>query len=1061
MSTKKLQLLGSLGEKIYKQNEEPENAEVGALWVDLDEESGGGSGSSSGSSSSGGSSNVVAGSADWNQDDPNGAGYIANRTHYTEQEKWNEIFRLHVENPTYEQFWTKNYYTRFEIPFKTSSENGEFEPEKIYRVHLNGHDYELAAKFHAPPLLGNLNIMVSSVSDNGIPFMLDTLKIGFANQERPEVIDLVVYDYYAKVHKLDEKYIDYKPGRTVTGQEFEIPNHQYGDDEETLIAGEGAEIFNDYLDNIAIGEYSHAEGTWTRAVGYCSHAEGDCTYAFGDDSHAEGFCTQTFNYNAHAEGAYTIASGEQSHAEGDNTKALGESSHAEGSNTFAGDWADHTEGDSTVAVGNASHAEGEYTTAVGYASHAEGSGDYYGAYVTGEAGSDTYVLDDEYNIYPGCVITYSDYYGSGVHAYGIVEDYDPDTLTVTLSNSLNDEEDMDNENVYIYYYGVAAGDYSHVEGTGSIALGENQHVQGQYNIPDADGVYAHIVGNGSDHEERSNAHTLDWDGNAWFAGDVYVGGTSKDDADRLVKLSELSNLGGGITGGSGATGGSANWNQNDPNGVGYVANRTHYTEEEKWNEVFNFVAETPEYVVSSYAPWHDSVYFDNGITGSDRNGLVRGQTYLVRLNGQEYELVWNGFFGSSTIIQMNNGVNDGNPFYIASNRIAFVHDEYPESIDLSISEYYAKVVQLDEKYISYKPGKVVAGQEFVVEINEEEQTFTAEKGAEIFNDYEHNIATGEFSHAEGDWTLATGDSSHAEGCCTEAHGDSSHAEGYGMVTEDGEAAHAEGEGYAFQYAAHAEGCGTASCGYGSHSEGYETEALEYADHAEGNYTVAAGGPSHAEGDWTIAFGYASHAEGNRTVTVGSCSHAEGDSGNENVIEVYITGEANSSTFTLDSDYDIQVGDFIVYQTRFDYETTYEPYVRYAFIASYDPATLTITTSKRFSGSNAIDGEQAYIYRGGVAFGDCSHIEGEGTFAMGTNQHVQGRHNIIDTNETYAHIVGNGTVEEKSNAHTLDWSGNAWYAGSVEATSLILKSPGGKRFSITVDDSGTLSATEIT
>ena len=293
-------------------------------------------GSSSGSSSSG----SVGGSADWNQDDPNGIGYIANRTHYTEQEKWNEIFRLHIENPTYQQWspsmgLTWNYYHTFETPIKTSHETGNFEAGKTYRIHLNGADYELVAKAHYPNYVGDYSIVSPRFSGDGTPFMLDTLKIAFPNQEHPEVIDLVVYDYYAKVQKLDEKYIDYKPGRTVTGQEFEVPSHQYGDSEDVLTALEGAEIFNDYLDNIAIGEYSHAEGSWTRAVGLCSHAEGDCTYAFGDDSHAEGFCTQTFNYNAHSEGFHTMASGEQSHAEGDTTRALGESSHAEGSYTYA------------------------------------------------------------------------------------------------------------------------------------------------------------------------------------------------------------------------------------------------------------------------------------------------------------------------------------------------------------------------------------------------------------------------------------------------------------------------------------------------------------------------------------------------------------------------------------------------------------------------------------------------------------------------------------------------------------------------------------------------------
>ena len=48
-------------------------------------------------------------------------------------------------------------------------------------------------------------------------------------------------------------------------------------------------------------------------------------------------------------------------------------------------------------------------------------------------------------------------------------------------------------------------------------------MQGKYNINDVDDKYAHIVGNGTSNE-RSNAHTIDWNGNAWFAGDAYVGG---------------------------------------------------------------------------------------------------------------------------------------------------------------------------------------------------------------------------------------------------------------------------------------------------------------------------------------------------------------------------------------------------------------------------------------------------------------------------------------------------------------------------------------------------------
>lgn len=66
----------------------------------------------------------------------------------------------------------------------------------------------------------------------------------------------------------------------------------------------------------------------------------------------------------------------------------------------------------------------------------------------------------------------------------------------------------------------AIGSNSHTEGEGTIAAGKNQHVQGCYNIEDTIGDYAHIVGNGTSDTNRSNAHTLDWEGNAWFAGDV-------------------------------------------------------------------------------------------------------------------------------------------------------------------------------------------------------------------------------------------------------------------------------------------------------------------------------------------------------------------------------------------------------------------------------------------------------------------------------------------------------------------------------------------------------------
>ena len=82
------------------------------------------------------------------------------------------------------------------------------------------------------------------------------------------------------------------------------------------------------------------------------------------------------------------------------------------------------------------------------------------------------------------------------------------------------------------YYTTASGDYSHAEGYYTTASGICSHAQGRCNIEDTFGRYAHIVGNGQNNrDDLSNAHTLDWSGNAWFSGDVYVGSTSGKNKD--------------------------------------------------------------------------------------------------------------------------------------------------------------------------------------------------------------------------------------------------------------------------------------------------------------------------------------------------------------------------------------------------------------------------------------------------------------------------------------------------------------------------------------------------
>ena len=298
-------------------------------------------------------------------------------------------------------------------------------------------------------------------------------------------------------------------------------------------------------------------------------------------------------------------------------------------------------------------------------------------------------------------------------------------------------------------------------------------------------------------------------------------------------------------------------------------------------------------------------------------------------------------------------------------------------------------------------------------------------GCEIFNDYENNISSGWYDHTEGIKTKANGRAAHAEGENTQSIGQATHAEGFSTI----------------------------ACVTGAHAEGACTEANGAYSHAEGNYSKAHADGSHAEGYYTEARGNYSHTQGYRTVATHPNQNVIGEYNiieNPHVIEIALEREGFTGRNSL-------------------YRLSTEP------VFNSETGYFNLPEATVLATSNSIN-EGDFIYK----YADKLSIENMltsyykiGTFIeydrkSGTNYYeaVQYITSIKDYKKaSYVHVVGNGTsTSDRSNAHTLDWFGNAWYAGTIEGSGVIIPSStegSTKRFKITVDDSGAITATEVT
>ena len=314
------------------------------------------------------------------------------------------------------------------------------------------------------------------------------------------------------------------------GDNLALENYTHAEGYQNIAIAQSAHVEGG--ENQATGVRSHAEGYNNKALAHASHTEGQGNENNGNSAHVEGYqniLNDTAKW-AHGEGRGNQLDGEGSHAEGGFNIVSGHFAHVEGSNiknnttgtkrdSFDVTYRDasYTEGsdqtitiDKNLAQGHSSHVEGVQNAALGYGSHAEGLKNL----VTSEAGH----VEGTANIVSG---NYAHAEGrenvAGLHT-AHVEGY--------KNKALGSNSHAEGQNT------VASASRAHSEGYGTIAASANQHAQGKWNIADTSNQYAHIVGGGSGEDElnedgsikkqnRKNIHTLDWNGNAHFLGNVY------------------------------------------------------------------------------------------------------------------------------------------------------------------------------------------------------------------------------------------------------------------------------------------------------------------------------------------------------------------------------------------------------------------------------------------------------------------------------------------------------------------------------------------------------------
>lgn len=441
--------------------------------------------------------------SDWNQNDSSAANFIKNKPFYSEEKERVLFSKTIIVLDTGD-----------EIPYVELGSQLSLIVGRRYEVTIDGVKYSCVAYEYSDwnaICIGN-GELVGAPNGNGEPFLIDTYDDGegYFNAVAG-TYNVSISSTVEVVHQIDSKYVPMPELADVahSGNYYDLidaPTIPWD-----IVRYASSQSLTDGNKKIARNNIGASSAT-------------NLENGLSSNSLRSTTSDENIGSYAVALGYGVEASSDYSFAEGRNTKACGVAAHAEGDITVASGQMSHAEGWRTLAFNSYTHAEGRDGAAFGSGSHVEGEGSRVPLNMTGAANAVEYSTNTaDTSSYLNGKFAYNNQIFTIVGTSG---------SNVTLDKTMSSSSAIDAVIVFVYNH-YASGLSSHAEGVGTIADSKMQHVQGQYNIVDSDDKYAHIVGNGLTNKNRSNAHTLDWNGLGWFKGGLKVGGTSQDDQNAV------------------------------------------------------------------------------------------------------------------------------------------------------------------------------------------------------------------------------------------------------------------------------------------------------------------------------------------------------------------------------------------------------------------------------------------------------------------------------------------------------------------------------------------------